>query len=172
MIHFSCFVWGKERASAFQETVFRENLICLIGCMSLAILISGCSGMPSLAEQEQYIQNNNLVLRKLEPRAFVRIWGEPTYQRIEFMPFFGMKDGSLVPRSRLALGESPSGWEISFDAGEGLFLAYPDRGWLVVFLDEVLVYREALSAEKLHELGRSWKQEDKFRTKLDAPPVP
>lgn len=140
--------------------------------MGLAIVISACSGMPSLAEQEQYIRNNNLLLRKLAPRAFVHVWGEPTYQRMEFMPFFGMKDGSFVPRSRLALGESPAGWEASFDAGEGLFLAYPDRGWLVVFLDEVLVYREALSAEKLHELGQRWKQEDKFRTRLDSPPVP
>lgn len=172
MIHFSCFVREKERASAFPGAVFLENLNCLVGCMGLAIVISACSGMPSLAEQEQYIRNNNLLLRKLAPRAFVHVWGEPTYQRMEFMPFFGMKDGSFVPRSRLALGESPAGWEASFDAGEGLFLAYPDRGWLVVFLDEVLVYREALSAEKLHELGQRWKQEDKFRTRLDSPPVP
>lgn len=144
---------------------------CLVAGLGLTLL-SGCSWMPSLEEQEQHIRNNDLVLRKLEPRAFVRAWGEPTYQRMEFMPFFGMKDGSLVPRSRLDVGSSPPGWEIGIDAGEGLFLAYPDRGWLVVFLDEVFVYREALSAEKLHEIGRNWAHEDKFRTRLDSPPAP
>lgn len=136
------------------------------------VLISGCFGMPSLVEQEQYIRNNDLVLRKLEPRAFVRVWGEPTYQRMEFMPFFGMKDGSLVPRSRVEIGESPPGWVAGVDAGEALSLIYPEKGWLVVFLDEVLVYREALSADELHELGRSWAHEEKFRTRLDSLPSP
>lgn len=145
--------------------------ICVAGLLGLALL-SGCGGLPPLDEQAQHIRNNNLELRKLEPRAFVRAWGEPTYQREEFMPFFGMKDGSLVPRSRLSLGESPPGWEIGIDAGDALFLAYPEHGWLVVFLDEVFVYREALSAEQLHELGRKWQHEDKFRTRLDNPPSP
>lgn len=144
---------------------------CLVAGLSLTLL-SGCSGLPSLEEQEQHIRNNDLVLRKLEPRAFVRAWGEPTYQRMEFMPFFGVKDGSLVPRSRLPLGEAPPDWQVGIDAGDALFLAYPDRGWLVVFLDEVFVYREALSAEKLHEIGRNWAHEDKFRTRLDSPPAP
>lgn len=147
------------------------GIIGLAGWLGLALL-AGCSGMPTLAEQEQQIRDNNLVLRKLEPRAFVRAWGKPTYQHTEFTPFFGMKDGSLVPRSRIPLGEPPKGWEVVFDAGEGLFLAYPDHGWLVVFLDEVFVYREALSSEKLHELGHTWKHEDKFRTKLDTLPAP
>jgi hypothetical protein len=135
------------------------------------VLMSGCTGL-SLVEQEQKILNNDLMLRKLEPRAFVRAWGMPTYQRMEFMPFFGMKDGSLVPRSRLPVGASPPGWEAGVDAGEALFLAYPDRGWLIVFLDEVFVYREELSAEKLHEIGRAWAHEDKFRTKIEVQPAP
>ena len=135
------------------------------------VLMSGCTGL-SLTEQEQKIRKNDLVLRKLEPRAFVRAWGMPTYQRMEFMPFFGMKDGSLVPRSRLPVGASPPGWEAGVDAGEALFLAYPDRGWLIVFLDEVFVYREELSPEKLHEIGRAWEYEDKFRTKIEVQPAP
>jgi len=135
------------------------------------VLMSGCTGL-SLVEQEQKILNNDLMLRKLEPRAFVRAWGMPTYQRMEFMPFFGMKDGSLIPRSRLPVGASPPGWEAGVDAGEALFLAYPDRGWLIVFLDEVFVYREELSAEKLHEIGRAWAHEDKFRTKIEVQPAP
>jgi hypothetical protein len=130
------------------------------------VVLAGCIGL-SLPEQERKIKNNELPFRKLEPRAFVRAWGMPTYQHMEFTPFFGMKDGSMMPRSRLPAGEAPAGWEATVDAGEALFLAYPDRGWLIVFLDEVFVYREALSAEKLHEIGRTWAHEDKFRTKIE-----
>ena len=144
--------------------------VVLIAVYGLLVM-SGCTGL-SLAEQEQKIRNNDLILRKLEPRAFVRAWGMPTYQRMEFMPFFGMKDGSLVPRSRLPIGASPPGWEAGVDAGEALFLAYPDRGWLIVFLDETFVYREELTPDKLHEIGRSWAHEDKFRTKIELQPAP
>jgi hypothetical protein len=135
------------------------------------LALSSCTGMP-LAEQERKIRNNDLPLRKLEPRAFVRAWGMPTYQHMEFMPFFGLSDGSMVPRSRVAVGASPPGWEAAIDAGEALFLVYPEKGWLVVFLDEVFVYREELSAEKLHELGHGWAHEDKFRTKIEKQPGP
>jgi hypothetical protein len=150
-----------------RRRVLGVGLIAVYGLL----VMSGCTGL-SLAEQEQKIRNNDLILRKLEPRAFVRAWGMPTYQRMEFMPFFGMKDGSLVPRSRLPIGASPPGWEAGVDAGEALFLAYPDRGWLIVFLDETFVYREELSPDKLHEIGRSWAHEDKFRTKIELQPAP
>ncbi len=135
-------------------------------------LVSACSSMPSLPDQERMIRENDLTLHKLTPRAFVGAWGMPAYQRAEFMQFFGMKDGSLIPRSRLAIGESPRGWEVGIEAGDSLFLAYPDRGWLVVFFEEKLVYKEALSAEKLHALGRSWQHEDKFRSRIEVPSTP
>ena len=150
-----------------RRRVLGVGLIAVYGLL----VMSGCTGL-SLAEQEQKIRNNDLILRKLEPRAFVRAWGMPTYQRMEFMPFFGMKDGSLVPRSRLPIGASPPGWEAGVNAGEALFLAYPDRGWLIVFLDETFVYREELSPDKLHEIGRTWAHEDKFRTKIELQPAP
>ena len=150
-----------------RRRVLGVGLIAVYGWL----VMSGCTGL-SLAEQEQKIRSNDLILRKLEPRAFVRAWGMPTYQRMEFMPFFGMKDGSLVPRSRLPVGASPPGWEAGVDAGEALFLAYPDRGWLIVFLDETFVYREELSPDKLHEIGRTWAHEDKFRTKIELQPAP
>jgi hypothetical protein len=150
-----------------RRRVLGVGLIAVYGLL----VMSGCTSL-SLAEQEQKIRNNDLILRKLEPRAFVRAWGMPTYQRMEFMPFFGMKDGSLVPRSRLPIGASPPGWEAGVDAGEALFLAYPDRGWLIVFLDETFVYREELTPDKLHEIGRSWAHEDKFRTKIELQPAP
>jgi hypothetical protein len=128
--------------------------------------------MPSLSEQERHIRENDLTLHKLSPRAFVGVWGMPAYQRAEFMQFFVMKDESLIPRSRLALGEPPRGWEVGIEAGDGLFLAYPDRGWLVVFFEEKLVYKEALTAAQLHELGHSWRREEKFRSKLEIAPMP
>jgi hypothetical protein len=131
--------------------------------------VLSCSGMPALEEQERHVRNNELVLHQLTPRAFVGAWGMPTYQHVEFMQFFGMKDDSLIPRSRLASGEPPRGWEGLIDTGNSLFLAYPDRGWLVVFLEERLVYREALTAAQLHELGRSWQHEEKFRSRLEKP---
>jgi len=144
----------------------RSMLLATVLVTTAGLAITSCSGIP-LAEQEQKIRNNDLPLRKLEPRAFVRAWGMPTYQHMEFMPFFGLSDGSMVPRSRVDIGASPPGWEAAIDAGEALFLAYPDKGWLVVFLYEVFVYREELSAEKLHEIGRVWAHEDKFRTKIE-----
>ena len=131
-----------------------------------------CSGMPPLEEQERHVQANELVLHKLTPRAFVGAWGVPTYQHTEFMQFFGMKDGSLIPRSRVASGEPPRGWEATYEVGDSLSLAYPDHGWLVVFFEERLVYREALTAAQLHELGRSWQHEDKFRTRFEVPAAP
>lgn len=131
--------------------------------------VFGCSGMPSLEEQERHVRANELLLHQLTPHAFVGGWGLPTYQHTEFMQFFGMKDDELIPRSRLAIGEPPRGWEIRIEAGDALFLAYPDRGWLVVFFEERLVYREKLTAAQLHELGRSWQHEDKFRSRFEAP---
>ena len=132
----------------------------------------GCSGIPSLEEQERHIRDNELVLHQLTPRAFVGAWGAPTYQHAEFMQFFGMKDDSLMPRSRLSSGEPPRGWEVHIEAGDALFLAYPDRGWLVVFFEERLVYREALTAAQLHALGHSWQHESKFRSRFEVPTAP
>jgi len=134
--------------------------------------VLGCSGMPALEEQERHVRNNELVLHQLTPRAFVGAWGMPTYQHTEFMQFFGMKDDSLIPRSRVASGEPPRGWEGLIESGDSLFLAYPDRGWLVVFFEERLVYREALTAAQLHELGRSWQHDDKFRSRFEKPATP
>ncbi len=134
--------------------------------------VLSCGGMPSLEEQERHVRDNELVLHQLTPHAFVGAWGMPAYQHAEFMQFFGMKDDSLIPRSRLVSGEPPRGWEVRIEAGDALFLAYPDRGWLVVFFEERLVYREALTAEQLHALGRSWQHEDKFRSRFEVPAAP
>ena len=146
----------------------------LLGAVWLAVVclnMVGCTSIP-LAEQERRIKNNDFPIRKLEPRAFVRAWRIPSRHQTHLGRWFGIKDGSLVPRSRLAVGAAPPGWEAAIDAGDALFLAYPDRGWLVVFMDEIFVYREELTADQLHELGRAWAHEDKFRTKIELQPSP
>ena len=146
----------------------RAGWACVLVVVTIGSVL-GCSGMPSLEEQERHVRASELLLHQLTPRAFVGGWGLPTYQHTEFMQFFGMKDDELIPRSRLAAGEPPRGWEVRIEAGDALFLAYPDRGWLVVFFEERLVYREKLTAAQLHELGRSWQHEDKFRSRFEVP---
>ena len=162
--------WDAQRFRGF-DFLRRTRWDCVLVMVAIGSVLS-CSGMPSLEEQERHVRANELVLNQLTPRAFVGAWGMPTYQHTEFMQFFGMKDDSLIPRSRLASGEPPRGWEVRIEAGDGLFLAYPDRGWLVVFFEERLVYREALTAAQLHEIGRSWKHEEKFRSRFEVPAAP
>ena len=161
---------GAQRLSAL-DLLRRSGGAGMLVMVAIGLALS-CSGMPSLEEQERHVRANELVLNQLTPPAFVRAWGPPTYQHAEFMQFFGMKDDSLIPRSRLAMGEPPRGWEVRIEAGDALFLAYPDHGWLVVFFEERLVYREALTAAQLHELGRGWQHEDKFRSRFEVPAAP
>jgi hypothetical protein len=123
--------------------------------------------MPAIQQQEQLIQRNAIQIRQLTARAFVNVWGKPTYHHSEYSQFFIMRDHTMIPRSRVPLGEAPVGWESGVDAGEGVFFAYPDHGWLLVFVDEALVYREELGAEQLHALGKAWLHEEQFKTRLD-----
>jgi hypothetical protein len=155
----------------FVDFPMRSGWTGLFVVVAIGSVLS-CSGMPPLEEQERNVRDNKLVLHQLTPRAFVGAWGMPTYQHAEFMQFFGMKDDELIPRSRLASGVPPRGWEVRIEAGDALYLAYPDHGWLVVFFEDRLVYREALTPAQLHELGRSWQHEDKFRSRFEVPAAP
>lgn len=123
--------------------------------------------MLPMKQQERLIGNNTLLIRQLTAPAFVSMWGKPAYHHTEYSQFFVMRDRSMVPRSRVPVGEAPAGWETGAEADEGVFFAYPDRGWLLVFVDEVLVYREALSSEELHSLGKAWQHEEQFKTRLE-----
>jgi hypothetical protein len=87
-----------------------------------------------------------------------------------FTQFFVMPDHSMIPSIRVVAGETPRGWSAEVHAGEGVFFAYPDRGWLLVFLGERLVYKEELKAEELRALVKSWTYEDRFKTRLDGRP--
>ena len=139
---------------------------CLSGVLIL-VMIVGCKSMPTLEQQEQLVQANNLVLDQVTSRAVVNAWGKPPLYHSEFNYFFVMPDLSVIPRSRVATGEAPKGWKGGVHAGEGVYFAYPNRGWLLVFLDDCLVYKEELKAEELHALAKSWAYEDRFKTRLD-----
>ena len=104
--------------------------------MLIGALIVACSGLPSFDQQKRLVQAGDFRIHQLTPRAFVEIWGQPTYTHQQFTHFFAMQDGRLIPQARMALGESPQGWETKLAAGDALFLAYADRGQYLVFLDE------------------------------------
>lgn len=127
----------------------------------------GCKGMPTLEEQQRLVQADNLVFDQITTEAVVSAWGTPPLYHSEFTYFFVMPDFSVIPQSRVATGEAPKGWKAGVHAGEGVYFAYPDRGWLLVFLDERLVYKEKLKPEELHVLAKEWSYEERFKTRLD-----
>jgi hypothetical protein len=154
---------------AFQKTMRMACVFC--GLLAL-VDIAGCKGLPTLEQQEQMVRGNNLMLDHVTTRAVVNVWGEPPHHRSEFAHFFVMPDFSMVPRARVPLGEAPPGWNAGLYAGEGVFFAYPDRGWLLVFLNERLVYKEELQAEEMRALLKAWAYEDRFKTSIDGAPAP
>lgn len=141
------------------------GLWLLIGLISVA-----CSGIPPLDQQKRLVQVGDFRIQQLTPPAFVATWGEPTYTHQQFTHFFGMPDGRLIPQTRMALGESPQGWETGLAAGDAFFMAYADRGYYLVFLEGLLVYHEAMSAEKVHAVGKNWRFESQFKTRLESSP--
>jgi hypothetical protein len=146
------------------------RLILSVCSVLVLIAVESCKGLPTLQQQEALVRSNNLVLEQITTRAVVNVWGEPPHYRSEFTQFFVMSDLSLVPRSRVAAGEAPKGWSSGVHAGEGVYFAYPDRGWLLVFLDERLVYKEELKPDKMQALVKGWAYEDRFKTRIDDTP--
>jgi len=139
-------------------------------CLLAGLLLSSCSSLPPLAEQKRFVEQKDFRVRQITPKAFLDAWGQPTYMHHQFTHFFGMKDGRLIPQARLSLGESPQGWETGLEAGDALFLAYTDPGMYLVFLEEALVYYEPMTVDKVHAVGKSWKYEEQFKTRLESLP--
>jgi hypothetical protein len=164
--------WRAETEPVTQRSRRSDRRIGILLLLSPLVVFMACSSLPTLDAQKQLIQRGDLQINRLTPRAFVETWGNPTYMHQEFTHFFAMNDGSLVPQSRLMLGESPKGWETGLEAGDSLFLAYADRGWYLVFYDERLVYREAMSASAIHAVGKGWKHEEQFKTRLEMTSPP
>lgn len=147
-------------------------LAYVCGVLLACGVLASCKSAPTLAQQERLVQENKLVLDQVTVRAVVNIWGEPAHFRSRFTQFFVMADQSMIPSSRVAAGETPKGWDAGVYAGEGVYFVYPDRGWLLVFHDDRLVYKEELKAEGMHSLLKTWAYEDRFKTQLDGAPVP
>ena len=134
---------------------------------SLLLLLPACS--LSLSEQKALIQRNDLRLHKLSSEAVLQSWGAPAYELREWTQFFRLSNGQLVPQFRVPLGDSPKDWDMSMEPGTGYFLAYPDRGELLGFFDDRLVYREQLKAEQIHEIGKVWQHESRFKLNPNRP---
>lgn len=142
-------------------------------CVLLAfVALAGCKSKLTVEQQERLVRENNLVLEHVTVRAVVNVWGEPPHYRSKFTQFFVMSDLSMIPSSRVPAGETPKGWSAGVYAGEGVYFAYPDRGWLLVFHDDRLVYKEELKAEGMRTLINTWAYEDRFKTRLDGIPAP
>lgn len=142
------------------------------GVLLAFVALASCKSMPTLEQQERLVQENKLVLDQVTVRAVVNVWGEPPHYRSQFTQFFVMSDLSMIPSSRVAAGETPRGWTAGVYAGEGVYFAYPDRGWLLVFHDDRLVYKEELKPEGMRALLNTWAYEDRFKTRLDGTPPP
>jgi hypothetical protein len=151
---------------ATMDISLMKKVVGLCGVFSFLVFV-GCKSMPTLVEQERLLQADNLVLDQITTKAVVNAWGTPPLYHSKFTHFFVMPDFSVIPQSRVATGEAPKGWKAGVHAGEGIYFAYPDRGWLLVFLDERLVYKEKLKPEELHVLAKTWAYEDRFKTRLD-----
>lgn len=155
---------GRDAGSGRRALRAAASALCVL-------LMTGCQSMPPLGEQERLVRNKQLTVQQISPKAFVNVWGKPVYHHSQFTQFFVMPDKSMIPRSRVPIGEAPEGWEASFEAGEGVFLGYPEQGWMLVFLDDRLVYKEELKADKVHALGKTWQFEDRFKTSLEGAPL-
>ena len=103
-----------------------------------------------------------------DAHGFVETWGDPTYTHQQFTHFFGMQDGRLIPQARLALG-SPAGGKQGWR--QAMRCSRVCRSWVLPgFLEGVLVYHEAMTAEKVHAVGKTWKYESQFKTRLESSP--
>lgn len=138
--------------------------------LALVLLLCGACVLPPLDQQRDQILKGKVTLHRLSLRAFLGAWGPPTYEREEYTQFFVVEDGSYVPGFRVPLGESPKGWSSVAVSGEGRFLGYAERGELLGFLDDRLVYRERMAPADIHAVGEQWKREARFKTRLETPP--
>lgn len=148
------------------------RVACACGVLLALVALASCKSMPTLEQQERLVQENKLVLDQVTVRAVVNVWGEPAHYRSKFTQFFVMSDLSMIPSSRVPAGETPKGWNAGVYAGEGVYFAYPDRGWLLVFHDDRLVYKEELKADGMRTLLNTWAYEDRFKTRLDGAAAP
>ena len=142
---------------------YSSAVVCAITAF---LFIQGCA-VP-LEEQKAHIRKNSIPFRVLSTRAFLETWGAPTYVHQETTQFYPVKTGNYVPRFRAPLGEAPSGWDASVVSEPAVFFGYVDRGELLGFIDDQLVYREQMAGSQVHEVGKKWQHEAIFKTRLET----
>jgi hypothetical protein len=102
--------------------------------------MEGCQSLPPLGEQERLVQNKQLTVQQISPKAVVNVWGKPVYHHSEFTQFFVMPDKSMIPL-RVPIGKRQR--DGSEFRGRGRCSGHPEQGWVLVFLDDRLVYRKS-----------------------------
>lgn len=145
----------------------RESSLAVFASVALIISLTACKAAPTLEEQKGLILSGDLRTRTVTTRAFLETWGEPNYQHRERMQFFPVKNGNFVPRFRVPLGEAPADWDSTVVSDDALFFGYADHGELLGFINDRLVYSEAMSAEQVHAIGNMWKRESLFKTPME-----
>lgn len=146
----------------------------LLNAAILSLLITACAQalphlqiLPPLEEQKTLLRSGQLRVHLVTSRAVLDVWGPPTYKHQEYTHFFTLESGMYVPFFRVPLGEAPTGWDNGVIPGEAQFLAYADRGELLGFLTDRLVYREQMPAEGIHSIGKMWDKEAKLKTQIE-----
>lgn len=135
--------------------------------MACAQTVPHLQTLPPLEEQKAQVRNGQVRVHLLTSQAVLDVWGPPTYEHHEYARFFTVENGMYVPFFRVPLGEAPAGWDNGVIPGEADFLAYADRGELLGFLADRLVYRERMSADGIHALGKTWEKEARFKTEIE-----
>lgn len=148
----------------------RPNKAPLLLSIMLAFALAACGPpfvLPPLEHQKRSIASGEIKLHAISNKAFLETWGQPTYAYSVKTQFFPLANGNYIPGFRVPTGEPPPGWDSTTVLEEALFLAYADRGELLGFIGNRLVYREQLSAEKILAIVKQWKSEDMSRTGLE-----
>lgn len=142
----------------------------MIQILSATILAGACScsSLPPLDEQASHVLNHDIQLDKLTSEAFWRAWGPPTYEHRQRTQFYPVKNGNLIPQFRVPLGEPPDDWQSAIVLSEmGYFMAYAERGELLGFIEDRLVFHEQAPADEIHAVGKAWANQRMFRTRLE-----
>jgi len=144
----------------------------LMATALLSCLLAAPACAPTLEEQKAQILSNKITFKGLTMQAFQDAWGKPTYRHRELTVFYVMDDGNRIPRFRVPVGEAPEGWETGAMAADAVFFGYADRGELLGFVEDRLVYRQQVPAAEVHAVGKMWTHEERFKTRLEVPESP
>jgi hypothetical protein len=140
-----------------------------LSVIALSVLaLPACSGL-TLEEQKTQIQSGKIHFEGLTVQAFLETWGKPAYTHRERMQFYTLDNGNSMPRFRTPMGEPPQEWSTAIISEDSIFLGYPERGELLGFAGDRLIYREQVPAAEIHAIAKAWAHEDRFKTRLESP---